>query len=298
MIKATFNNEFECNLCPNACRSSRTDGVFGKCKVPHEIVVAYHHLHMWEEPPLSGTNGSGTVFFSGCTMRCVFCQNKDISREAVGKRYSINQFVDLVKQIEDSGAHNVNLVSPTPYADLIANALKIYKPKIPVVWNTSGYETVETLRLLDGLVDIYLPDLKYVDDEIAVKYAGTKNYFRFAAPAIDEMIRQVGSPVFDQNGIMQKGVIVRHLVLPGNLKNTSDVLKYYAEHIGKKALFSLMGQYTPVDVEAYTEINRTLKPLEYKKATAEMLSLGITDGFTQDLGSAEESFIPPFKEQF
>lgn len=296
MIKATSGKDFECNLCPNACKSPRANGRTGLCGAPHEITVAYWHLHKWEEPPLSGSRGSGTVFFSCCTMRCVFCQNKDISRSPVGKTYTPKEFSELIKSIEASGAHNVNLVSPTPFADLIAEALEIYKPKIPVVYNTSGYETVDTLKMLDGLVDVYLPDLKYVNEEYSQKYSGTKNYFKFAFPAISEMIRQVGKPVYDSDGIMQKGVIVRHLVLPNNLQNTFDVLDCFSKHFKNDALLSLMGQYTPVDTESYPEINRPLKPLEYKRAVLYMEKLGITDGFTQDLGSVGESFIPDFSK--
>lgn len=296
MIKATSGKDFECNLCPNACKSPRSNGRYGLCGAPHEIVVAYHHLHEWEEPPLSGTRGSGTVFFACCTMRCVFCQNKEISQKLCGKTYSVGEFVDLIKHIEASGAHNINLVSPTPYADLVAEALRVYKPKIPVVYNTSGYETVETLKMLDGLVDVYLPDLKYVKSEYSEKYSGAKNYFKYAFPAISEMIRQVGKPVYDADKIMQKGVIVRHLVLPGNLQNTFDVLDCFQKNFKDDALLSLMGQYTPFGTENYPEINRPLKPLEYKRAVLYMEKLGITEGFTQDLGSASESFIPDFSK--
>lgn len=288
---ASYYNNYKCNLCPNKCNAARAEGFLGKCGVDDNIYVAHRGLHNWEEPVISGTKGSGAVFFSGCTMRCVFCQNYLISRKINGKKYSVEELAALFSEL-DKTAENINLVSPTPYANKIIEALKIYRPKT-VVWNSSGYETVETLKALKGFVDIYLPDLKYVSGELSQKYSGTKNYYEFALPAIKEMIEQVGSPKVE-NGLMKSGVIIRHLVLPDNINNSLEVLKVFADNFKDTALLSVMAQYVPLNVEHMPEINRRLKPIEYKRVLNEIDNLGITNGFVQELSAATSDFIPDF----
>ena len=233
-----------CNLCPRLCGARRTAQEGGGfCRMGADAVVARAALHMWEEPCLSGTRGSGTVFFTGCTLGCVFCQNYQISTErAVGKRLSPQQLSDLFLQLEQQGAHNINLVSPTPFVPVIRRALLMRRPSVPVVYNTGGYERVETLRSLEGLIDIYLPDLKYLSPELAQAYSGAANYPEAARAAVLEMARQTGPAVFDESGIMQRGTIVRHLLLPSHTRNTADVLRWLAANLPEGVLVSLMSQ--------------------------------------------------------
>lgn len=254
---------------------------------------------MWEEPPISGTNGSGTVFFSGCALSCVFCQNREISHEAHGKNISSERLADIFLELRDKKAHNINLVTPLHYAPHILTAIEIAKSnglKIPIVCNSGGYESVETLRMFKGYIDIYLPDFKYMSSDISQKYSSCRDYAEKAKLAIDEMIRQSGEPVFDKNGIMLRGTIVRHLVLPGNTDDSKKVIKYLYETYKDKIYISIMNQYTPNEAVKlrFPEISRRLTSYEYKKVTDFARGIGVKNGFVQYGDTADESFIPSF----
>lgn len=280
-----------CNLCPRKCSAERNEtegkGFCGLGTLPRVARVA---PHMWEEPCISGEKGSGAVFFSGCTLRCVFCQNYAISANNNGKSIKVSELAEEFKKLEAIGVHNINLVSPTPYIGAIIEALEIYRPKIPIVYNSSGYENVETLKRLEGYVDIYLPDFKYADDELAVRYSKAPNYVETATNAVKEMLRQTGEPVFDGE-MMRSGVIVRHLVLPNHTKNSVRCLEHISENF-KGALVSLMGQYTPVYKALENEkLNRKITRREYDKVKSKLFELEL-DGFAQELSSADEKYIP------
>lgn len=286
----------KCYICPRQCGAVR-DNEIGKgfCKMGESPVVARVSKHMWEEPCISGTNGSGTVFFSGCVMKCVFCQNYKISTENFGRVLTANQLADCYKQLEEQGVHNINLVSPTHFVPAIIKSLDIYKPKIPVVYNCGGYENTEALKALQGYVDIYLPDFKYATNEIAEKYSKAKDYPTVATNAIAEMLRQQPKNIYDSNGIMQKGVIVRHLVLPSNTKNSIAVLDALYKSFGNSITLSLMAQYTPCGIaDQYPEINRKITKREYQKVLNHLELLDF-DGFAQDLSSATKDYIPSFE---
>jgi putative pyruvate formate lyase activating enzyme len=288
-----------CTLCPRKCGVNRENGEIGFCKAGAKIKAARAALHYWEEPCLSGTSGSGTVFFSNCSMQCVFCQNRHISTEQFGVELTQEQLSDIFLSLQSQGALNINLVTPTHFVPQIITALSLARQNglyLPVVYNTSGYETVETLQLLDGLVDIYLPDFKYWDNQYAIRYSAAPNYREYATAAVREMIKQVGLPRFHKNGIMRKGVIVRHLMLPGLLEDTKQIMKHLWETFHDQIYISLMSQYTPSDTltEHYPELCRTVSEKEYQEAISYLLSLGVTQGFTQEGEAASESFIPPF----
>lgn len=284
-----------CSLCPRNCGVVRTAEVGnGFCGMPASPVVARAALHFGEEPCISGKNGSGTVFFSGCSLRCGYCQNYAISHRNEGKRITISRLADIFRELENAGAHNINLVNPGHYAVSICKAFELYRPKIPVVYNSSGYEAVETLRLLDGIVDVYLPDCKYVDSALSKALSGADNYFEVASDAILEMVKQTGSAIFDENGMMTKGTLVRHLVLPGHTKNSIDVLNWLAT-LKDTIWVSLMFQYTPCgDVSAHKELQRRLTQRECEKVWQHMDSLGIVNGYVQDRKSAGTTMIPAF----
>ena len=284
-----------CNLCPRECGALRDENQGrGFCRLSSRVKVARIAPHMWEEPCISGKNGSGAVFFSGCTMRCIFCQNYEISACNNGRFITVEELADEFRRLESLGVHNINLVSPTPYVDLIKSALDVYKPNIPVVYNSSGYERVETLKGLEGYVDVYLPDFKYSDDALALEYSGVKNYRETALRAIGEMLRQKGSPVFDDEGMMKSGVIIRHLVLPNHTKNSLGVLDIINENF-YGFLLSLMGQYTPVHRAAeHPKLKRKITPREYEKVKRRVFELGF-DGFVQELSSASEEYIPKWE---
>ncbi len=247
---------------------------------------------MWEEPDISGKNGSGTIFFSGCVLRCEFCQNSVISRTGCGKTVDANGLVEIIKKLEADGVHNINLVSPTPYYPIIIKALQIYKPSVPVVCNTSGYERVETLRALEGLIDIYLPDFKYSLSSVAKKYSAAADYPQTALSAIKEMYRQVGAPVHDENGMMKSGVMIRHLILPDNLENSYGVLEAIADNFPDDIYVSLMAQYFPTGNEIHSELSRKISEEEYEKVSNYMLLLGLENGFVQQLEAADEAYVP------
>ena len=284
-----------CNLCPRKCGAVRTaHSGNGFCKMGELPVVARVAPHYGEEPCISGTKGSGTVFFSGCTMKCVYCQNYEISNEDGGRTITPERLAECYKELEDKGVHNINLVTADHFAHAVVKSLEIYKPRIPIVYNCSGYTSPKTLNMLDGLVDIYLPDFKYADDFLAVKYSSAPNYVNTAIAAIHEMTFQVGLPQFDDDGIMKKGVIVRHLILPAHTKNSLEVLDIVKRRFGDQVLFSLMCQYIPmgkVNDKDFSRINRKITRREYDKVKLEMMRLGI-DGFTQELSSADESYVP------
>lgn len=284
-----------CNLCPRKCGAVRTaHSGNGFCKMGELPVVARVAPHYGEEPCISGTKGSGTVFFSGCTMRCVYCQNYEISNEDGGRTITPERLAECYKELEDKGVHNINLVTADHFAHAVVKSLEIYKPRIPIVYNCSGYTSPKTLSMLDRLVDIYLPDFKYADDFLAVKYSSAPNYVNTAVAAIHEMTFQVGLPQFDDDGIMKKGVIVRHLILPAHTKNSLEVLDIVKRRFGDQVLLSLMCQYIPmgkVSDREFSRINRKITRREYDKVKLEMMRLGI-DGFTQELSSADESYVP------
>ena len=283
-----------CALCPRSCQVDRSIKK-GYCGVGDEIFVARAAKHLWEEPPISGTKGSGTVFFSGCNLGCVYCQNFEISHGAKGKKVTEERLGEIFRELEKSGVHNINLVNPTHYADKIADELKAYKPSVPVVYNSSGYEKVSTLESLEGLVDIYLPDLKYISDERSAKYSGAADYFTFASKALLEMKRQCPENVFNGDGIMQRGMLVRHLVLPQNTNQSVKILEWIAENLGTDTLVSIMSQYTPCGkADKFRELTRKITPREYEKVLFAAEELGFKSLFTQDYNSASESFIPDF----
>lgn len=258
--------------------------------------IARVGLHHFEEPCLSGERGSGTIFFSGCNLRCLFCQNFEISHGGKGLEVSEKQLISLMLYLQDSGAHNINLVTPSNYTNLLKDTLKIAKSqlKIPIMWNSSGYETVQNLKKLDGLVDIYLPDFKYSDDDLAWEYSHAKGYRKVAFDAISEMRRQQPADLFDGDGMMQKGVIVRHLVLPGALENTKGVLQDISS-IDDTMYVSLMGQYFPTpNVENHPILSRRITEDEYDQATQAFFDAGLQNGFSQELDSATEEYVPDF----
>ena len=289
-----------CRQCPRACLIDRTEHV-GFCGVSDAFCVARAALHAWEEPILSGTRGSGTLFFSGCNLRCVFCQNYDVSHAAKGKTVSAEKLEALMLRLQDEGAHNINLVTPTQYAKQLTAVLERVKPKlhIPVVYNCGGYESVETLRALEGLVDVWLPDFKYYSSELSKKYSAASDYYEVALLSLTEMLRQCPALEYGADGMLLRGVIVRHLVLPGNRKDSMEVLKRLAERFGTKAfLLSLMSQYTPQFAKntPYRELHREVTTFEYQSVADLALSLGF-DGFFQDKDSATAAYTPDFTEE-
>lgn len=284
-----------CFICPRSCGAIRTESTGnGYCKSGLLPKIARVAPHYWEEPCISGTNGSGAIFFSGCSLKCVYCQNYSISNEVFGKIVPVQKLCDYYKRFESMGVHNINLVNPTHYARAIAESLEIYKPSIPVVYNSSGYEKPETLKMLDGIIDIYLPDFKYSDNYIAFKYSNVNDYVEIAITAIKEMIRQTGTNTYDLNGIMQKGTIIRHLILPNNVYNSLDALDIIKAQFSTDIPVSLMAQYIPLGkAPEFTEINRKITEHEYNKVLNHLIKLGF-DGFVQELSSASTSYVPVF----
>ena len=296
-LKFRVNMTYDkCDICPRKCGVDRA-AAQGFCLCGNRASVTRAAKHFWEEPVISGKNGSGTIFFAGCTMRCVFCQNSEISRKNVGKEVSDSELCDIILSLQSDGAENINLVNPVHFAPSIKNALLLAKPKIPVVWNSGGYERVETLREMEGLIDIYLPDFKYVSNEKSQKYSGVGNYTEYAVSAINEMFRQVGE-VKIENGLMKKGVIVRHLVLPSMPMQSVKTLRFIRENLSEGIFVSLMGQYIPaggVSDENFPEINRKLTRKEYNTVKREYMNLGF-DGFCQELSSASADFVPVLRD--
>lgn len=282
-----------CNACPRGCNVDREVSL-GYCKSPEKFKLARASLHYWEEPCISGKNGSGAIFFSGCNLGCVFCQNYEISHGCKGVEVSDDKLIDIMKRLVDEGANNINFVNPTHYSLQLLRVLEKYKPPVPIVYNTSGYDSVETLKMLDGAVDIYLPDFKYIRPEKALKYSKAEDYPQVAEEALAEMKRQVGEDVFDENGIMQRGMIIRHLVLPSNTNSSISTIDYLAENFGDTYI-SVMAQYVPCgDLTEYKEINRPLTQREYDKVVNHIFDLGLQKIFVQELEAASDEFIPDF----
>lgn len=286
----------KCTLCPRECRADRetSQGFCGGGLLPR---AAKAYLHMWEEPCISGTNGSGTVFFSGCSLKCCFCQNYRISAENFGREITVKRLVEIFLELQDKGAHNINLVSPTHYVPQIIDALDMCRDKlhIPVAYNCGGYEKVETIEMLRGYIDIFMPDMKYYSSELSEKYSAAPDYFEYASKAISKMIEIAGKPVFDENGIMQSGVIIRHMVLPTHRRDSEAVLrKLYELYKTDSFLLSLMSQYTPFYKSCdHKEINRRISTYEYEKVSQLAQELGF-NGFMQERSSAKEEYTPDF----
>ena len=296
-----------CRLCPRSCGANRLQKQTGFCGETAQIRLARAALHFWEEPCISGVNGSGAVFFCGCTLCCVFCQNAAISGGETGRIVSSERLGEIFCQLQEMGAHNINLVTPTQFVPQIASVLASLKQepaklKLPVVYNTGSYESLQTLRQMDGLADVYLPDLKYVSTELSGKYSHAADYFSVASAAIEEMVRQTGSPVFQETltssgpvSLMTRGVIVRHLVLPGHTKDSKKVIEYLYKTYGNTIYISIMNQYTPMpSMTAYPELNRRLTRREYDSVVDYAINLGVENAFIQEGDTAKESFIPPF----
>lgn len=289
----------DCTLCPRNCHVNRLAGQMGYCGQTHKLYAARAALHFWEEPCISGTRGSGTVFFSGCNLRCIYCQNHKIAVGKTGKEISLTHLSEIFLALQEQGAHNINLVTPSHYIPQLCIALTAAKEQgltIPIVYNTGGYEKAESLRYLEGLIDIYLPDLKYYSGETGAAFSNASDYFQMASAAIAEMYRQVGRPVFRKdNGLMEKGIIVRHLLLPGQSKDTKRLLRYLHESYGNDIYVSIMNQYTPMpQVMEDNRLNRPVTPKEYARILGFAEALGIENGFIQEGETVGESFIPPF----
>lgn len=289
-------NLVKCEICPHKCGIDRTKKEIGRCKSTDKIKIALYSVHHFEEPCISGENGSGTVFFSNCNLNCIYCQNYEISQEGKGKEISIEELADIFIEQQNRNVENINLVTPTSYTLQIIEAIKIAKKKgltIPIIYNTNGYERVETLKLLEGYVDVYLPDLKYYDDKIAMKYSKIKNYFEIATKAIQEMYRQVGSPKLDKRGMIRKGVMIRHLVLPNNIENSKNILKWIKENIDEDVYIDIMAQYFPTyKAKENNELNRKLTKEEYQEIENYVYQLDIKNGYMQELGEHEEEYVP------
>lgn len=287
-----------CNLCPRHCNADRENGSVGYCRMPGDVMASKAYLHMWEEPCISGTSGSGTVFFTGCTLRCIYCQNSAISKGSGGKKLTVRELADVFVNLWKKGAHNINLVTPTHYVPGIKEALILAKTEgmnLPVVYNTGGYELVETLKSMENHVDIYLPDFKYIDGNTALKYSGAEDYPTVAKLALEEMVRQKPRVVFDENSIAVSGVIVRHLLLPGNLKNSKGVIEYIYKTYGDSVYISIMNQYTPIgEFRDYPELSETPSRREYEKLVDYALSLGVSNAYIQDSSSSGKVYIPDF----
>ena len=285
-----------CRICPRNCGALRTESEGrGRCRMPSAPVLARAALHMWEEPPISGSRGSGTIFFSGCSLGCVFCQNEKISHQDFGKPVSPARLGEICDELIAQGAHNINFVNPTHYAHVVRSLLEDHPLPVPAVWNSGGYDKVETLKGLEGKIDVYLPDLKYLDPAAAGRYSAAADYPHIARAAIREMVRQTGPCQFGEDGLLKRGVIIRHLILPGQVNQAKAVMDWVAgEFEPGTVLFSLMSQYTPWgDLSSCPEIDRRLRPGEMRAAREYMENLGLS-GFTQDRTSAKEEYTPPF----
>ena len=294
-----MNKELDCcTICPHNCKINRTKSP-GRCKSTDKIKIALYSIHNFEEPCISGEKGSGTIFFSNCNMNCVFCQNYEISQLGRGKEITIEELANVMIKQQERNVQNINLVTPTSYALHIVEAIKIARKKglkIPIVYNTNGYESVETLKLLEGYVDIYLPDLKYYYDDLAKKYSKVDNYFEIATKTIQEMYRQVGAPVLDENGVMKKGLMIRHLILPNEVQNSKKVLKWIKENIDSNVYVSIMAQYFPTyKAKEIPEIARKITKEEYEKVENYLYGLDLENGYIQELGEHEEEYVPTWE---
>lgn len=286
-----------CNICPHNCNSDKQTN-FGVCQAPADFKIAHIQLHHWEEPCISGDNGSGAIFFSHCNLKCVYCQNYTISQQAYGKTISPNEFIMLCIKLKAQGAHNINLISPTCYSHLLIKILPEIKLKtnLPIIWNSNAYEKVETLKQLQGLIDIYLPDLKYYDNNLAFKYSKIDKYFDYALLAIEEMARQAKAVELDGNGLIKKGVIIRHLILPGQVADSKIILKTIKDNFNNKVWVSLMSQYFPAYLaKNFLEINKSLSLKEYTEIKDYYNSLDFAGGFYQEVAAASSQYTPDFQ---
>lgn len=292
-------NMEKCSICPRNCGVNRNNNELGFCKSGKKIRIARYSLHYWEEPCISGEKGSGTIFFSGCNLKCIFCQNYDISINNLGKEISIERFSEICLELQEKGALNINLVTPTTYIPLIKEGIILAKKNgltIPIVYNTSGYEKISSLKELEGLIDIYLPDFKYFDNNLSKKFSKVDDYFEVASIALKEMYRQVGKPIF-KNKIMKKGVIVRHLLLPKHIEDSKKIIKYLYDTYKDNIYISIMNQYTPVrKIKEYKELNNTVEEKEYDELIDYALDLGVRKAFIQEGETCKESFIPDFSK--
>ena len=297
-----LENLKRCELCPHNCKVNRLNGEIGRCKCKDKVKIALASVHYYEEPCISGENGSGTIFFSGCNLNCKFCQNYEISQLGKVIEITIEELSDIFIKQQNKGVNNINLVTPTMYVYQIIEAIKIARKKgldIPIIYNSNGYENIETIKKLNGYIDVYLPDLKYYDDEIAYKYSGINNYFENAKSAILEMQKQVGAPKLNENGIIQKGLIIRHLVLPNNIENSEKILRWIKSNINEEVYISIMAQYFPsYKAKQMNDINRKLSEEEYAKIEDLVYELDIKNGYMQELGEHEEEDVPDFNLTF
>ena len=289
----------KCKICPHECNINRNEGQIGRCKSKDKVKIALYSTHNFEEPCISGEKGSGTVFFSNCNLNCVFCQNYEISQESKGKEIEIEELADIFLKQQENDVENINLVTPTSYVPQIIEAIKIAKGKgleIPIVYNTNGYEKIETLKMLEGYIDIYLPDFKYYYNDIAKRYSKVDNYFEVTTNSLKEMQRQVGTSVFDENGIMKRGMIIRHLVLPNYIENSKKVLKWIKENMNDDIYVSIMAQYFPTyKAKEIDELSRKLTNDEWEEIESYVEELGIENGFIQELGEHEEEYVPKWE---
>lgn len=293
-MEKMFNS---CTLCPRNCKVNRNNGELGVCRATNKMKIGGYHLHMWEEPIITGENGSGTIFFSYCNLGCIYCQNYDISLNCSGEEISENRLASIMMSLEERGASNINLVTPSHYLPLIVSSIKMAKDKglsIPIVYNTSGYEKIESLKLIEDYIDIYLPDFKYYDNKLG-KYSKVNDYFEYASIALDYMYRKIGKPVYDDKGNLIRGIIVRHLVLPGHTSDSKKIIKYLYDKYQNNIIYSIMNQYTPIRKLSISNLNRKVSKREYDSILDYAYELGIRNCFVQEEGSQMESFIPKFK---
>ncbi len=290
-----------CVLCPHKCNVNRNKGELGRCKMNSNIKIALYSLHKFEEPCISGKNGSGTIFFTGCNLSCIYCQNYKISQEHIGKEITVERLAEIFIEQQEKGAENINLVTPTMYVYHIIEAIDLARKsglKIPIVYNSNGYESLETLRLLEGYIDVYLPDLKYAVDKIGKRYSKIDNYFEIATNAVKEMYRQVGAPKFNKQGIIQQGLIIRHLILPNNILNSKLILSWIKNNIDENVYISLMAQYFPTYLaKNESSINRKVNEREYNSIINYMEKIGLKKGYIQDLEENEEQYVPDFDRE-
>lgn len=291
-----LENLNKCNLCPHFCGVNRTENRIGRCKATDKVKLALYSIHNFEEPCISGDKGSGTVFFSNCNLNCIYCQNYEISQLGKGKEITIEELAKVFLTQQEKNVENINLVTPTSYVPQIIQAIKTAKKQglhIPIIYNTNSYENIETLKMLEGYIDIYLPDLKYAENELGKNYSNVKNYFEIATKAIQEMIRQVGTPKINENGIIQKGVIIRHLVLPNHVENSEKVLKWIKTNLPEDIYVSVMAQYFPsYKAKENIELNRKLTQKEWNEIEDFVQELDIENGYIQELGEHEEEYVP------
>lgn len=287
----------DCRLCPRQCGALRTDAQGnGFCRLPEGMRIARIQPHLWEEPPISGTRGTGAVFFSGCTLRCAYCQNADISHRNLGRSFTPQQLADSLRRLVDAGVHSISFITATPYVEKILQTLALYRPPVPLVWNTSGYETLHTLRLLDGVIDIYLPDLKHFSPAMGRLCAQAEDYFAVTSAAIREMCHQTGPAVYDENGLMRRGVIVRHLILPGLTSESIALLDWVQANLPAGTPVSLMRQYVPCNNVNIPGLNRTITAREYRRVREHMQALELP-GFLQEATAASADFVPAFGQE-